>query len=233
MKNQVVQEILEIILNIIDMDFDISNYEYYELLRKMSYSVWEKHHVELLEELRLLRTETDIDFQLFWFDCMGYPDLIPNRYSKSKSKYIGLSGRVPNTIENSLSEIGGFHDSFIESMEFMNQNLDIILSDRCRNKGSSIMQTIKLTFYGVEKFLCSGNYVMEKIPNEIIVNGQILSATELPMINSIFDIIDINKELLVNGKRLIDIEIISSTNEHIEAFIVFNDWSFKSEGVSR
>lgn len=219
MKNQEIQEILQIILNIADLDFDISNDDYYEELRKLSYSVWEKHHVELLEELGLLRNDTDIDFQQFWFDCMGHPDVIPNRYSKSKSKYIGLSGRVPNTIENSLTEIGGFHDSYVVNLSLENERLDIILSDQIGTE-----KTTKLTFYGVEKYQCR-NHMFNDISIEAILNSQILSGTELPMIESIFDVIDMNKELFISGKRLIKIEMISSLYKNIEFLIPFDSWS--------
>lgn len=204
MSNKAVKEVVEMVSNIYSLDFDISNYDYYDELKELMYSIWETNHAELLQELEELDIESNIDFQLFWYDCLGFPKETPKSYYKNGLPAYVLYGYLPSKIDDVVNELGGFHDLNINYVTYENDILSLFLDSRCWKTISNENYEIKLTFTGVSKIIFDKAHEdkQEEFKIENIMEGHILSAEELPMIQYIFNNLGLDKAYLLPNKRL-------------------------------
>lgn len=206
-----VKEIVDAIYYIYELDFESIDYDYYDELRSMTHSVWETNHAELLRELKNLDAESDVDFQLFWYDCLGFYQRKPKIFLKNGLPANVLYGDICNDIDIVVSQIGGYHDLNFNYVTYEDDLLSLYLDMRSWGIISKIDYQIKLTFKDVSNIqfykYCVPTEEREEFSIEKLMGNHILSARELPMIDYIFNNLSLDKEGLVPGKRLFWINI--------------------------
>ena len=225
MSNKTVKKIVEIVYDIYSLDFDISNFDYYDKLRKLTCSIWELNHTELLKELEELDIESNIDFQLFWYDCLGFPKEIPKSYYKNGLPAYDLDGSIPSKIYDVVSDFGGFHDLNINYVTYENEILSLFLDSRCWKTISNTEYEIKLTFIGVSKIIFdrTDEDKQEEFKIENLMGGHILSADEIPMIEYIFNSLNLDKAYLLPNKRLFWI----TSEVCYDFYFIFDKWTYE------
>ncbi|WP_459476903.1 hypothetical protein [Clostridium saccharoperbutylacetonicum] len=225
MSNKTVKEIVKMVYDIYSLDFNISNYDFYDKLRKLTYSIWEINHEELLQELGELDLESNIDFQLFWYDCLGFPKEVPKSYYKNGLPAYVFYGSIPSKIYDVVSELGGFHDLNINYVTYETDLLSLFLDSRCWKTISNEKYEVKLTFAGVSKIMFDKTYEdkQEEFKIENLMGSHILSAEEIPMIEYIFNSLNLDKAYLLPKKRLIQI-----TSEICgDFYFTFDKWTYE------
>lgn len=226
MENNIVKEIVKLVSDIYNLNFDISNFKKYDELRELTEEAWEEHHNELLFQLGSLEPEWNIDFQLFWYDCLGYPQQTPKTFFKNGKPSYVFYGWIPSKIDESVKDFG-FHDQIIKNVIYEDNTITLILDGQGWVADD---YQVKLKFKGVESILSkvtfekNDDYFILSLNLKDIIHKMILSARELPMINYIFENIRIDKSYLNTQKRLFWIEI--SGNEYI---IIFDTWEYEKK----
>lgn len=225
MSDEIVKEIVEMVYDIYSLDFDMSNYDYYDELRDLTYSIWETNHTELLQELKELDIESNIDFQLFWYDCLGFPKETPRSFYKNGLPVYVFYGSIPSKIHDAVSDIGGFHDLNINYLTYENGELSLFLDSRCWKTISNTDYEIILTFSGISKvfFDKTDGDKQEEFKIEDLMGGHILSAAEIPMIEYIFNRLNLDKTYLLPNKRL----FLITSEIGCNLYLVFDKWTYE------
>ncbi len=60
MKHKIVKEIVKLVYDIYNLDFDITDFKQYDKLRTLTKEVWEEYHRELLSELSNLKPKWNV-----------------------------------------------------------------------------------------------------------------------------------------------------------------------------
>lgn len=223
MANQLVDQIKNMVIDISEMNFDISNYDYYQELRDLTYLAWEEFHTELLEELNTIYPEFNIDYQLLWYDSLGFPPEIPKTYYKSGKPQYVFYGSIPSKIHSCVEDIGGFHDLNINFVTFKDGDLSLYLDSRYWGVISSENYQVKISFEECTKIFCynsAGKPETTEFDICSIMGNHILSLHELPMIKYVFDNTLLDSSYLSTCNRLFLVNI-----EKYEVFIICKKWS--------
>lgn len=224
MTNKTVKEIVKMVFNIYSLEFDVSNHDYYDKLRELTYSIWETNHSELLAELNELDKESNIDFQLFWYDCLGFPNETPHVYYKNGLPAFVFYGYIQSKLEDVISKFGGFHDMNINYTAYENNILTLFLDSRYCKTISNTEYEIKITFTDVEKIIYYGidKKVDEELNIEKLMGTQILSFEEIPMIKYIFNSLKLDKTYFHPSKRLFWV-----ISEYAEFYFICDKWTYE------
>lgn len=220
-KNELlVKEIIEMVHNIPFYDFDLSDFSHFQRITDLSKKVWDESHAILIEELFKLDISEDIDYQLLWYDSLGYPREIPRIYSRltNEPKNI-IHGVSPSNIEANIM----FHDSNINFCTVNKDKFTFMLDYKSKGKVSNTEYDVKLSLNDLDCILKIENGSFVKIEENISqdLNGrQILSGHEYPAINYIFEKIKIPKEFRYPSKRYLFIE--TSSENLAEIVVVFD-----------
>lgn len=223
MKNNLVDQIKNMVINISEMNFNISNYDYYQELRDLTWLAWDEFHAEILCALNLIYPEFNIDYQLLWYDSLAFPPEIPKKYYKSGKPQHVFYGFIPSKIYECVENIGGFHDLNVNFATFENNNLSLYLDSRQWRVVSSDSYEVKISFNECTRIFCydtRGNIDTVKFDVDIIKGKHIHCFDELPMIQYIFDNIELNNEYLSINDRLFHMYI-----EDYELFVICKGWS--------
>ena len=95
----------------------------------------------------------------------------------------------------------------INYVTYENDLLSLFLDSRCWKTISNEKYEVKLTFTGVSKIMLDKTYEdkQEEFKIENLMGSHILSAEEIPMIEYIFNSLNLDKAYLLPQKRLIQI----------------------------
>jgi hypothetical protein len=229
--NEIVREIVDIVYSIYEMQFSEIDLGYYDNLRSLTDSIWETHHAELLQELKELDTESNVDFQLFWYDCLSFPRESPKAFYKNGTPVNILYGDLPSKIDRVTGEIGGYHDLNINYAEYENNTLSLYLDMRHWGIISKTDYQLKLTFKGVKNILFYKGVMskkeLEDFRVEKLMGNNILSGAEIPMIEYIFNSIELDKGWLIPEKRLLWLDIDIVREGFYELYFTFDEWEYK------
>lgn len=225
MASEKVKQIVQLVYDIYNLSYEVSDFD---KLRKLTHSIWEEEHCELLSELEKLDIESNVDFHLFWYDCLSFPQEMPRYFYKNGKPAYVLYSCIPSQIHECEKYVG-FHDAYIKYPQYENSTFSICLDGRYKNATD---YQIKLSFFNVFEIISINNSngntnTYDEFAVEQLVGNYILSARELPMIRYVFDNLELDKRYMLPEKRLFWISI--SGNSSFDLYIVFDKWEFQKK----
>jgi len=76
-------EVMDKIIDLIDeislsSPSDEQDYSQFDELKILTRNIWSRYHADLIMELgKKNRPIGDIDYQIFWYECLGFPPQMP------------------------------------------------------------------------------------------------------------------------------------------------------------
>jgi len=227
--NSTFREIIDMLYNLRERPYDFLS-EDYEKLSDLTSSIWNDFHSELVRELSQMDCELvdekgqtlDIDYQLFWYDSLGFLQReAPNIYSKcGKPIYIRYGD-----LRSNLNTTIAYHDAEIVRYSLENSDLTLYL-DACSNDE----RKVKITFIEVAAVFNKdkeNDYTYCKCDIKDVLGKDkdyIVSAYEIPAIDYIFKNFNLPAEFCSYDSRYFWMNIMRSERDLL---IIFNKCSIE------
>lgn len=224
--NRKVEKIINIIFQIADWSVPGNRYKgAYNRLRKLTSEIWNDFHAELLCELGKMDVyEMKADYQRLWFDSLGFPPLIPKMYDLEGKQMVLSYGRIPSDFNNIC-----FHDSVIKGIEYREDltfNLDLFEFWEQDERWYQDEYDAELRFYNVEAILFReyddkyNNFKYVSFDSNRLLEKMIMSFTEIPSIDYVFNYLEIDKKYHFKDKRMFLLSLCMGSDDEI---IIFAD----------
>ncbi|MGE5415480.1 MAG: hypothetical protein ACM3UZ_01715 [Acidobacteriota bacterium] len=225
-----IKEIIDIVYGVFSNEINTSDKECYLELLNLTASIWEEHHSELIHELSLIAPDSGLDFQLFWYDCLGFHDAeMPKMFFKSGKPMHVLYGCIPSEIWRAAELCSGFHDANINYVSYNKDSLSLYLDQRCWGIQTNQDYQVKLSFRDVKGILGKKNDGMESMfePDDII-GCHVLSLQEIPSIDYIYKNINIPVQYYSHKNRLFYIWLGGQDLAELDHIIVIcRGWDYE------
>lgn len=206
-------------------------------LRNINKENWNTYYEELINELgKDNKIITNVDYQVFWYECLGFPKVIGPNLRDFQGNTLGCDG----ILESDFNEVSGFHDANLNYVTYQNGNLTFFIDmygdwgATNKEKYDYILgfEDVFAIYYKKEASLPTK--LKEEIEIGNLIGKPIISIDELPAIKYILNSFNIeyNQELI--EYRLFNIYSGMSHVYGLDNIIVFaKKWDLKHRTEER
>lgn len=173
-----VQKIVNMVRDIDNYDFDLSDYSFYKKLSEYTLTVWESSHENLLIELKNMKSPVNTDYQVLWYDSLGFPQEIPKTYNKQGEPIYICYGILPCREE----QVVMYHDAKIKNYTFHKNSWHLFINTYEGNKKIIFNDVV-----AVLKRVNSSKFTECEVSDlKNIIYKDVTSGNEIPAIDYIF-----------------------------------------------
>ena len=206
-------------------------------LRKINKDNWNTYYEELINELgKDNKTIINVDYQVFWYECLGFPKVYSPIFRDFQGNTLGCYG----ILESDFNKVSGFHDGNINFATYQNCNLTLFIDmysdwrSAAKDKFDYILRFEDVFAVYYKKGASLSAKLREEIEIGSLIGIPIISIDELPAIKYILNSFNIEYYQELTKYRLFNLYSGMSHVDGLDNIIIFaKKWDLKHRTEER